>query len=138
MKRPFLERLREKPKEFRVQMSFLGALCVTGVVVVLWGVTLPARMQVLSEHADPLETEPGTELKNFFSDTRDNLGQLIGASGETPASPEEAPFGDAGTYREGTPSPEEPSYGESSFQEKPVVMPVDRREVLIGTTTGSD
>lgn len=137
MKRPILERLREKPKEVRVQVSFLGALCVTGVIGLLWGVTLPARMQTLAENTDPMATEPGNELKNFFSDTQDNLGQIIGASGETTTENTEGQLGETGTYREGAPPAEDQRYN-APFEEKPVVMPVDRREVLIGTTTSSD
>lgn len=133
-----LERLREKPKEVRVQVSFLSALCVTGVIGLLWGVTLPTRLQGLSQ-SDQGETESQDGLYSFFTNTRNNLGQLIGATDETAddaqnETNDNAPKSNA--YRAGAPIGGSDSYGDYSLEEQePPVIPVDRREVRIGTTT---
>lgn len=135
-----IERLREKPKEMRVQVSFLAALGITGVIGLLWGVTLPTRLKGLSPSDEVAQTESGNDLGSFFANTRNNLGQLIGATdGETSDDSEtnaidNAPKSDA--YRAGVPEVEPRGYYDDPLEEqKPVVMPVSRREVRIGTTT---
>ena len=134
-----IERLREKPKEMRVQVSFLSALCVTGVVGLLWGITLPTRLQGLPQGNQMAETEGGNGISAFFGDATSNLGQLIGATGEAQTAGAESevstlPSSDA--YRAGAPVDAPTGYYDSPFQEpQPVVAPVDRREVRIGTTT---
>ena len=134
-----IERLREKPKEMRVQVSFLSALCVTGVVGLLWGVTLPTRLQGLPQGNQMAETEGGNGISAFFGDAKSNLGQLIGATGEAQITGAEGevstpPSSDA--YRAGAPVDAPTGYYDSPFQEsQPAVTPVNRREVRIGTTT---
>lgn len=135
-----IERLREKPKEVRVQVSFLSALCVTGVIGLLWGVTLPLRLNGLPHGDETAQAQSENDLNAFFASTKNNLGQLIGAAGggAPDDAPEEridnAPKSDA--YRAGAPSVEPAGYYDNPFEtKKPVVTPVDRREVRIGTTT---
>ena len=134
-----IERLREKPKEMRVQVSFLSALCVTGVVGLLWGVTLPTRLQGLPQGNQMAETEGGNGISAFFGDATSNLGQLIGATGEAQTAGAESevstpPSSDA--YRVGAPTTEPAGYYDDPLKTKePVVTPVNRREVRIGTTT---
>jgi hypothetical protein len=130
MKRPLLERLREKPKEVRVQASFLGALCVTGIVGLLWGVTLPARLQGVAGSGE------ATGDGSLYADAKNNLSQIIGAVEQPEAQTEEAPTSASGAYREGAPPAETPGYNDSPFApEQPPVMPIDRREVLIATSS---
>ena len=154
MKQPLLERLRDKPKEYRVQFSFLTALCVTGVVGVLWGVTLPVRLASFPQFKDVTgageQAQSATALNSFFADTRKNVGELVNPSGT--AVSENGTNGDGSTgsadgsndvgntppksdaYTVGAPPPQERSYFAPEKREA-VVVPIDRREVRIGTTT---
>ncbi len=140
MKRPLLERLREKPKETRVQVSFLTALCVTGVIGLLWGVTLPTRLRALPQGDQTAQAEGASSLSSFFADTKNNLGQLIGATGQATTTEEEqkiigsAPKSDA--YTVGAPPGADANQNDYQLEKQaPVVTPVARREVRIGTTT---
>lgn len=136
--RRLIERLREKPKEVRVQVSFLTALCVTGVIGVLWGVTLPMRLQGFppSDRA-----QSANDLDSFFANTRDNLGQLIGATGKTLENDvqnkavDNAPKSNA--YQAGAPLGAPANNDYQLEAQQPVVIPVNRQEVRIGTTTSS-
>jgi hypothetical protein len=144
MKRPFFERLREKPKEVRVQASFLMALGVTGMIGLLWGVTLPTRLQGFpkgdNEADQTAQVEAQNSFMSFFADTKNNLGQLIGAAREATTTEaqqkvtDSAPKSDA--YQVGAPA-DGVEYNKNYPLEKqaPGVTPVDRREVRIGTTT---
>lgn len=137
-----LERLRDKPKEVRVQASFLTALSVTGVIGLLWGVTLPTRLQGLPQSNQTAQAEDENSLTSFFADTKNNLGQLIGATGEPIADDANNQIGSTSpksdTYRVGAPTSEVGSYNDYPLEEQePVVKPVDRREVRIGTTTSN-
>ena len=141
------ERLREKPKEVRVQVSFLAALCVTGVVGLLWGVTLPTRLQGFpgSDQSKGTGEQAQSEqnLGSFFTRTRDNIAQIVGGITGESATDTSATSGDVGNtppqsdaYRVGAPPSEPPGYNDSPIEEpQPVVAPIDRREVRIGTTT---
>lgn len=134
-----IQRLREKPKEVRVQVSFLTALCVTGIIGLLWGVTLPTRLQGLSPSGEVAQTEDERDARSFFVNTQQSLGQLIGATngGASDAQHEpidSAPKSDA--YRAGASETEPSDYYDDPFEKKePIITPVNRREVRIGTTT---
>lgn len=131
-----IERLREKPKEVRVQVSFLAALCVTGVIGLLWGVTLPMRLSGLPKPTEALKTAEESEVNSFFADTKNNLSQIIGAAQNPREEPEESATPGSDAYRVGAPPAETSGYNDSPFPPSiPAVMPVDRREVRIGTTT---
>lgn len=132
MKRPLLERLRDKPKEVRVQVSFLGALGITGVIAVLWGIMLPARLQIPSGGGVAVEENAG--MSGFFTEAKNNLGQIIGAS-DDPKKQEDLVLPETGTYREGIPAAEPPSYNDSPFQDRAPAEPAGRREVRIATST---
>ena len=130
MRPPLLERLREKPKEVRVQISFLSALGVTGVVGLLWVVTLPARLQGLPESGKAAADG------SFYAEAKNNLSQIIGAAQERPEEMQDVPASASGAYREGAPPAETSGYNDFLFApETPGVAPIDRREVLIATTT---
>ncbi len=135
-----IERLREKPKEVRVQVSFLTALCVTGIVGLLWGVTLPTRLQGFPQADATAQAETGRDLASFFGDSKNNLGQLIGATGEevtnNPDNESADTLPESDAYRVGVPEEEPASYWDDPFeQEEPGVAPVNQREVRISTTT---
>ena len=119
-----------------MQISFLSAACVTGVVALLWGVTLPARLQGLPHPKEVLETAGGSQLGSFVSDSQKNLSQIIGAAKDTSEDTSGNTTPGSDTYRDGAPPAKFPQYNDSPFApEKPIVIPVDRREVRIGTTT---
>lgn len=132
----FFERLREKPKEVRVRFSLLCALCVTGVVGLLWGATLPARLVRVQPNNEASKTA-GDNLNSFLSDARSNLAEVIGVSavrnGTGDAPNPALPAGSA--YVPGAPAQEQPGYYDSPFQGTPPVVPVARKEVRLGTTT---
>jgi hypothetical protein len=140
-----LERLREKPKEVRVQVSFLTALCVTGVVGLLWGVTLPTRLQGLRTSDQTASAEGSNKVGSFFVDTRNSLGQLISATGEPVTDQMNAAGNDnevnntppsSDAYRAGAAAIESPGYNDNPLEtQEQVVVPVQGREVRIGTTT---
>lgn len=120
-----IERLREKPKHVRTQVSFLTALSVTGVIALLWGVTLPMRLDTSGE---TVARDDSRSIGSFFSDTKSQLGQVIGA-GVVDGSVSET-----GTYQVGTPEDApRPSY-QRTIPEGSAATPV-RREVQIATTS---
>lgn len=129
---PFVERLRQKPKAVRVELAFVAALATTGVVGLLWGATLPFRLDTLPAQDEQELAEDSRSLGSFFSSARANMAQLIGAEGE-PVE-EESTGSVSGTYRPGAPAEYRP---ESRTSAEPAAVPIDRREVLIGTTTRS-
>ncbi len=132
---PLVQRLREKPKEVRAQVSFLAALCVTGVIGVLWGLTIPTRLSGLPQSIEGAQAQDSTNSVNaFLTNTRNNLGQLISANGDVISESQAEdvsttpPTSDA--YIVGAPEDQGDSEGG-----QPVVTPVSRREVRIATTT---
>ncbi len=132
-----IERLREKPKDVRMQVAFMAALGVTGLVALGWGATLPLRLDALPTDGDKnVVFAPREErsLGSTFAGARDNLGQLIGAlrSGE---KPEPEGLSPSGAYT--TEAPEEAKRAPYSMRRgsEAGVEPVGRRQVLIATST---
>jgi hypothetical protein len=142
MNRLWIERMRERPKDVRVHVSFLAASAFTGLVALVWGVTLPARFDVAPTFATEEITETQEGLGTFFSESRTNLGQVIGAMGadEQPA-PTAGSISETGTYMVGapeegdTPSAFEVYYGANA--QGSVAQPATTREVRIATSTSA-
>jgi hypothetical protein len=139
--RRVIEKLRQKPKEVRVQVSFLSALGITGVIGVLWGVTLPLRLQGLPQGDQTAQVESANGLNSFFQSTKNNLGQIIGGISTTTSTDtqnqviDNAPKSDA--YTAGAPADAVPNNDYQLEAQQPVVTPVNRQEVRIGTTTST-
>lgn len=135
----FIERLREKPKDMRVQVSFLGALCVTGMIGVLWGVTLPARLGNLPNDDIGTEAQNASAMHSFFENAKSSLAELIGGTTEVTRDVPEGDVFDvppSGAYRVGAPEGETDSTSYQPYAKpEPVVTPVSRREIRIATTT---
>ncbi len=113
-----VEKLRDKPKETRVQVSFLSALCVTGLVGLLWGLTLPMRLGELPQDDTGEQARSASNLHSFFENTKNSLAQLI--SGTSEAVPEIPDTDTAGTppsgaYRVGAPEGQTETYPANPF-----------------------
>jgi hypothetical protein len=50
----FLERLRTRPLAERRRFALLFASCITAIIAVCWGITLPARLSALALNFDVL------------------------------------------------------------------------------------
>ena len=135
MNRTFIKRMREKPKEARVEFAFLSALATTGVVALLWVALLPMRLDGVNTDGAELAGEEGT-FGSFFSNARANLGQLIGA--ESQDESEEGNYTEgsvSGTYEEGRPDDYKSGPVYTPKKEDGLAIPVSRREVRIGTSS---
>lgn len=131
-----IEHLRTKPKHVRTHVSLLAALCTTGLVAVIWSVTLPSRLSdvPLDGVANVVETKSG--LDAFFSSAQANFAQLAGWSeGVDSADDAGVETSASGAYQVGAPVPTDP-YGGYGF-DKPAapVIPISAREVRIATST---
>ncbi len=134
--------MRERPKDVRVHVSFLAASAFTGLVALVWGVTLPARLDVMPSLATEQVTESQEGLGTFFSDSRASLGQVIGAMGteENASAPQQGSISETGSYMVG--APQEEADAPSAFEtyygtgaQGSAAQPVTTREVRIATST---
>ncbi len=134
--------MRERPKDVRVHVSFLAATAFTGLIALVWGVTLPARFDVSPDLAAEEIAESQEGLNSFFTESRTSLGQVIGAMGadEQPA-PAAGSVSETGTYMVGAPEQNEaPSAFETYYgtgAQGSVVQPATTREVRIATSTSA-
>lgn len=132
--------MRERPKDVRVHVSFLAATAFTGLIALVWGVTLPSRFDVSPDLAAEEIAESQEGLDSFFSDSRTSLGQVIGAMNEDEQpAPAAGSISETGSYMVGapqetnTPSAFETYYGTGA--QGTSVQPVTTREVRIATST---
>ena len=74
-----IEKINKKPANERKRLAFLGATVVTGVLVFVWGVTLPARLstgQTVSTNSDSLSlvetvsTSPFRSIRNSITNLK--------------------------------------------------------------------
>jgi hypothetical protein len=75
-----LERLRGKDSSTKAQIALISALCVTGVIALVWMTTLPARFDsmALTEDESIQETKNSiTAVGSFLETTRSQIGNLI-------------------------------------------------------------
>jgi hypothetical protein len=78
----FIYRLRQKPKEVRAQIALLAAASVTGVIFVMWGVTIPDRLALDERAPAPEESAPApagvsTNAGTFMGQLRRGAAALI-------------------------------------------------------------
>lgn len=133
----FIERLREKPKHTRVQVSFVAAVSVTALVALVWGATLPLRLSGLTSVASETSDVQQEETGSFFSSTRANMAQLISAfGGGAEEQGDEVPVetSASGTYRVGAPAEAAP-YDGTGLDQRSAAQPVSARQVQIATST---
>lgn len=82
-----LDELRKKPRILRENYAFWGALLLTGLVAVVWLVSMPFRfsdVDVLVE-SEPREEYSGA-MSNFFAGVKENLSAFWNQEQETNSS----------------------------------------------------
>ncbi len=72
-----IDQIRRQPKETHGRYAFLGAAVITGLIALVWLVSLPSRFNDATPGPTPAGEEPGTlaDLKTQLSDAGTLLDQ---------------------------------------------------------------
>lgn len=80
----FLDKLREKPESVRITYALLASGGITGVLFLLWAVTLPTRLQEFSAPSSDQYVAAGAApfdaLKQNVDDGFKSIKDLLGTS----------------------------------------------------------
>lgn len=68
-----IEKIRQKPKSVKDHYAFYGAVGITGVIAVVWAVSLPAG---LNQNPVPEEGGPRPAFSTLFGEMKDQFGAL--------------------------------------------------------------
>lgn len=86
----WLQQLQQRSKGYRQRVAFSGALVATGIVVVVWAVSLPERFTVLTANLDDRPVEADVEVQGFLSGVREQVAAVAASLSALRASDETA------------------------------------------------
>jgi hypothetical protein len=153
----YLEKMRERPRHEQKRFVFLATIAITGVIAIVWLLTIPMRFS-FSEFANmgDIDLEGVKGLSDINTDARSDLQQLIDAGQTIPgmleeateAEPYETPgdqsanlFDAIGVDTGGTDAPIQGNGQENmeEIREENIVVeetpPPEKRAVIIATTS---
>lgn len=130
----WIEKTRKKPKAVRDQYAFFGALTVTGLIALVWFVSLPSHFADV-EVAGEDERQAVGAFSRFLSDAKSNIAAVFSTVPEN-EQPATSTQGHAGTSSENIVMPDlsEENISTAREKQKSVQKPEPRR-VLIATTS---
>ena len=70
-----IESLRKRPKHVRNQYAFYGAVLVTGIIIVFWVVSIPAKFQQVEVVQDDSDSDGG--FARAFQDLKSNFATVV-------------------------------------------------------------
>jgi len=110
----YIEYLREKPKSVRNQVAFLTALASMVIIVVIWSLSLPARIVAIVDGPAPVQAEDSTSSSRwlgFIVEMRDNLTARVSGSNQATESMIDSTGIDLGALRSNPPAVKEAAFG---------------------------
>jgi hypothetical protein len=78
----WLSRLQEKPKAYRQQVAFMGAVGLTSIIVLFWLVSLPQRYSLERVASEPLVPDATEDAQSFFEGVREQIANVRSAFSE--------------------------------------------------------
>lgn len=75
----WLRKLQNQPKAQRQQIAFGGAVCITGIIAMVWLVSLPERLTETNSTTAQTEDASRPLFGELFSGVREQVGNVRGA-----------------------------------------------------------
>jgi len=75
----WIEKTRKKPKAVRDQYAFFGALVLTGIIVVGWSFSLPARLESLTQQSEDDTQDSQSAFGQFFKNAKEQAAAAFDA-----------------------------------------------------------
>ncbi len=87
--RRLIENIRQKPKRIKDQYAFYGATAITGIIAIIWAISVPAGFEKNNESQDMVDENNRPAFSTFFGQMKDQFAGLRTSLDELASSTEE-------------------------------------------------